>query len=139
MANGTETEIRVEHQEADHPARNERDVIIPLIDEQEAGRIYDPALLHFALWGGLIGALLLGWLGAAMANGDLPVAGLGQWAASGTTLGAVTGGGVGLAAGGLIGALIALYRLPPRSPKDHSHSEGSEMGRGANPPSENEQ
>lgn len=102
-----------------HHVHSDRDMLVPLVDEQEAGRIYDPSLLHWALWGALLGTVLLGWLGTAMANGDLPIAGLGQWAASGPLLASVTGGGLGIAVGGLIGALLALYRMPALHPEQH--------------------
>lgn len=94
--------------------RAERDLIVPLVDDQEAGRIYHRSIHRLALLGGLAGAAALGWLGWALAAGAMPVAGVGQWAAAGPGVGAFTGAGLGTAAGGLAGALIALYRLPAR-------------------------
>lgn len=96
--------------------RSERDLLVPLVDEQEAGRIYDSSIHRWATWGALAGALLLGGLGWALAGGALPVAGLGQWAASGTALATFTAAGLGAAAGGLTGALLALYQIPTRRP-----------------------
>jgi hypothetical protein len=134
VAQGAETEVRTESgaeqaragngQEEIHvePKRKPEDLLVPLVDEHEAGRIYSPAILRASLWGALLGALLFGWLGAAMANGDLPVAGLGQWAVSGPTLAAVTGGGLGIALGGLTGALIVLYWMPARRLHEHESS-----------------
>jgi hypothetical protein len=101
---------RTEH---DLPSRSE-DLVVPLVDEQQAGRIYDPSIHRWALAGALAGAVLLGLLGWAVAAGVLPLAGLGQWAAAGPAVGAFTGAGLGVAGGGLAGALLALYRLPPR-------------------------
>lgn len=95
------------------PLRTE-DIIVPLVDEHEAGRIYDPTITRLGLWGALIGAVLLGVTGYAIAAGSLPIGGLGQWSGTGASGGAVTGTGVGLAIGGLAGALIALYRMPAR-------------------------
>lgn len=96
----------------------ERDLIVPLVDEHEAGRIYDRSIHRLAVLGAVAGAAILGWLGWAVAAGSLPVAGLGQWAASGPLLGAFTGAGLGAAAGGLCGALAALFRLPRRTRPD---------------------
>lgn len=132
-----ETEPRVDFEPAAElrwtaPTRNE-DLTVPLVDEHEAGRIYDPSILRWALWGGLLGGLLLGWLGYAVAAGDLPIAGLGQWAANGAAGGAVAGAGMGLAVGGLVGALFALYRMPPRL-LDQNHQE-DESERPVNEPS----
>lgn len=131
-----ETEIHVERTHPDedqhhdhdgwmerHHIHSDRDILVPLVDEHEAGRIYDPSLLRWALWGALLASLLLGWLGAAAANGDLSIAGLGQWAAAGPLLAAVTAGGIGLALGGLIGALLALFRMPARHPEQHEDEE----------------
>lgn len=116
MNQEADTENRVEPTRTGPRWKDDRVVIVPLVDEQEAGRIYHPSLLWWVLWGALLGALLLGWVGFALAEGDWTVPGLGQWAASGTAVGATTGGGIGIALGGLIGALAALYRMPPRRP-----------------------
>ena len=92
----------------------ERNPVFPLIDKQEADSIYDRSIHRMTLLGALVGAVVLGWLGYAVAAGGLPVAGFGQWAGAGPGLGAFAGGGIGVAAGGLLGALIALFRLPHR-------------------------
>lgn len=101
---------------------SERDLIVPLVDVQEAGRIYDRSIHRLAVLGALAGALLLGGIGYAVAAGALPVAGLGQWAAAGPALGAFTGSGLGAAAGGLCGGLVALFRLPRRRLGQHETS-----------------
>lgn len=102
------------------PPRSEQDIRVPLVDEHEAGRIYDASIHRWALAGALVLGVALGLLGWAVAAGALPVAGLGQWAAGGPAVGAFGGAGLGVAAGGLAGALLALYRLPPRRPP-HRH------------------
>lgn len=89
-------------------------MLVPLVDDDKAGRIYDASLLRFALIGAFAGGVALGWLGYAIAAGVLPIAGLGQFAASGVGVGSFVGSGLGVALGGLGGAVIALYRLPPR-------------------------
>lgn len=90
-------------------------MLVPLVDDTRDGRIYDGSLSLYAVLGAAIGAVLLGWLGWALAAGAVAVAGLGQWASSGTAVGAFTGAGIGAAAGALAGALIGLYRIPARS------------------------
>lgn len=90
------------------------DVVVPVVDDDKAGRIYHPSIHRWALLAALVGAIVVGWIGYALAAGPLPVAGLGQWAVGGPAVGAFTGAGIGAAAGGLAGALGALYRLPPR-------------------------
>lgn len=107
------------HGHAEREAPRHRDgerPVAPLIDVDEAGRIYHPSIHRWGLVAAVVGALLLGWLGYAAGVGSLPIAGLGQWAAGGPAVGAVTGGGLGAAAGGLAGALAALYRMPVRQP-----------------------
>lgn len=97
-------------------SRREEELIVPLVDTQAAGRVYDPSILRWALLGAFIGAVLLGLLCYAIAAGALPIAGFGQFAASGVGVGTFVGTGLGVAIGGLIGALFALYRLPARTP-----------------------
>lgn len=112
-----ETDVVFTPQDAITAPRTERDVIVPLIDEHQAGRIYDPSIHRYAFWTALGCGLLVGWIGFAVAEGGLAIAGLGQWAVSGAAVGAVTGGGIGLAIGGFVGAVVALYRLPARHPE----------------------
>lgn len=90
------------------------DLVVPLVDSDQASRIYDASIHRWGLLAAAVGALLVGWLGYAVGNGSLPIAGLGQWAVGGPAVGAVTGAGIGAAAGGLAGALVALYRMQPR-------------------------
>lgn len=95
---------------------------VPLHDGAQAHRIYHRSLLTFALAGAAAGGAVLGWLAYAVAEGALPVAGLGQFAAAGWGVATFVGAGVGMALGGLAGGLVALYRLPPRKKKgDHAH------------------
>lgn len=95
------------HQEPDAgPVR------VPLRDEALGLRIYDGWILLGALVGALTGGLLLGWVGYALSTGDLAIAGLGQFAASGPAVATFTAAGIGVAAGGLAGALLGAWRLP---------------------------
>lgn len=95
------------------------DLLVPIVDAQGAERIHDPSILQLTLAGALIGAVLLGWLAFAIAAGGLPIAGLGQFSAAGAGAATFTGAGIGVALGGLVGGLVALYRLPPRRPMQH--------------------
>lgn len=88
--------------------------VVPIVDVHEAGRIYDRSIGRFALAGALLAGAALGAVAYAIAAGIWPVAGLGQFAAAGTAPATFVGAGVGIALGALTGALIALYRLPPR-------------------------
>lgn len=101
---------------ADSRPSNERDVLVPVIDEAHDGVVYDRSLTTYALVGALAGAVLGGWLGWALSVGAIAVTGLGQWAASGAAVGIFTGLGVGASVFGLLGALVALYRLNARPP-----------------------
>lgn len=137
MPHHPDTEIHMQHVASEPRWKEDGVVVVPLVDEHEAGRVYDPSLLRWALWGALFGGLLLGWLGYELADGGWTVTGLGQWAASGTAVGATTGGGLGIALGGLLGALLALYRMPPRRLHQHEQSRMQEKpaARGAIQPS----
>lgn len=92
------------------------DVLVPVVDVQDAARVYDRSILWFTLIGLLLGALVLGLLGAAIATRTAPVAGLGQIAAGGSGPAVVASGGLGAALGGCIGGILAMLRLPPRRP-----------------------
>lgn len=121
MEKEAEAGMKVRREAHEIHRQGDRVVVVPLVDEHEAERIYHPRLLRWALWGALAGALLLGWLGFALATGTLALAGLGQWATAGPVAGAVTAGGIGLAVGALVGGLAALLRMPARrSPRDNS-------------------
>lgn len=76
----------------------------------------------FALIGAFIGGVALGWLAYAVAEGNLPIEGLGQFAAGGAGVATFTGAGVGVALGGLVGGLVALFRLPRAQPPKHAHA-----------------
>lgn len=94
---------------------------VPLHDAPQEHPIYERSLLTFALLGALAGGVVLGWLGYAVAEGGLPVAGLGQFAAAGWGVATFVGAGTGVALGGLTGGLIALLRLPRADRKSHHH------------------
>lgn len=94
---------------------------VPLRDAPLEHAIYDRSLLAFALLGALTGGLVLGWLGYAVAEGGLPIAGLGQFSAAGWGVATFVGAGVGVALGALAGGLVALFRLPRAERKSQHH------------------
>ena len=85
---------------------------VPLTDAVGGHPIYHRSLFTFALIGALGGAAVFAWLGYAVVEGGLPIAGLGQFAAAGWGVAAFVGAGVGVALGGLAGGLVALFRMP---------------------------
>lgn len=95
---------------------------VPLHDALREHAIYDRSLVMFSLLGALVGGVILGWLGYAIAEGGLPIPGLGQFAAAGWGVAAFVGAGVGVALGGLAGGLVALFRMP-RAEKSKGHHE----------------
>lgn len=101
--------------------RSEADLTVPVVDQQPSGRVYDRSIHRNALLGALVGGLVFGAWAYAIATGRMPIVGLGQFAASGGGVALFVGAGVGVAIGGLIGALIALYRLPPRHAEGPQH------------------
>lgn len=92
------------------PDRNP--AVIPLVDAHGERAVYQSKILRFALVGALLGAVALGLAAWLVVNGTLPIAGLGQLGAAGLAVAVFTVAGTGVALGGLIGALCALYRLP---------------------------
>jgi hypothetical protein len=95
------------------PQEIERRVVVPLVDELPQGRVvYDHSIATLAIVGGVGGAVVLGLLAWMIASGLWAPRDLGQFAAGGPTVAIVTGTGIGVAVGALVGALIAVYRLP---------------------------
>lgn len=94
---------------------------VPLHDAPREHPIYDRSLLLCTLIGALAGAIILGWFAYAVAEGSLPIAGLGQFAAAGWGVATFVGAGMGVAFGGLAGGLIALFRLPRAQAGEHPH------------------
>lgn len=98
---------------------------VPLHDAPREHPIYDRSLVMFSLLGALVGGVILGWLGYAVAAGGLPIPGLGQFAAAGWGVAAFVGAGVGVALGGLAGGLVALFRMPraQSARQEHVHQQ----------------
>ncbi|WP_092994226.1 hypothetical protein [Thiohalomonas denitrificans] len=71
-------------------------------------------ITNLAAVGGIVGALLLGIVGFTVASGWAPLPYLGQFAAAGTSLAVFAAAGIGFSIGALIGALVAVVRLPRR-------------------------
>jgi hypothetical protein len=92
--------------------------VVPLVDEAEGRRIYDPAMLRAAVLGGLVGGIIVGFVGFALAVGWIAVAGLGPWAAAGSGPTTFAAASIGIAVGALGGGLFVLYRLPRRQPSE---------------------
>lgn len=81
-------------------------------DENPKGQlIYHPVILNQALiWAAVIG-VILSVISYLIAYGTIPVADFGQFSASEDWVAAITGFGVGIAVGGLVGALTGLYKM----------------------------
>lgn len=98
---------------------------VPLRDAPREQTIYDGSLVTLALLGASAGGIILGWLGYAVAEGPLPVAGLGQFAGAGWGVATFVGAGVGVSLGALAGGLIGLFRMPRaktgRPDDEHAH------------------
>lgn len=104
------TQSRTEHERVS--------VVVPLVDEAEGRRIYDPRMLRAAVLGGLVGGIIVGFVGFALAVGWVAVAGLGPWAAAGPGPTTFAAASIGIAVGALAGSLFVLYRLPRRQPSE---------------------
>lgn len=91
--------------------RTEEDLIIGTTNQGPHGLIYAPVMLHMALLGALILGLIFGFLSFMMAEGSWAVPDFGQFAASSYYIAAITGGGVGVALGALVGGLIGINRV----------------------------
>lgn len=85
--------------------------------DPEGNLVYDPIIGKLALWIGIGTALLLGILSYLVAMGIWPVQNLGQFAAAGPAVAVFTGGSLGLATGGLTGALIGLSKMVKKNRK----------------------
>lgn len=79
--------------------------------DPEGNLVYDPIIGKLAIWAGIATALLLGILSYLVATGIWPIQGFGQFAAAGPAVAVFTGTSVGLALGGLTGALIGLSKM----------------------------
>lgn len=92
--------------------KREEDLIVGYTDENPKGElIYHPVILHQALIWGVVLGVILGVLSYLVAYGIIPVADLGQFSASSDWVSAITGAGVGIAMGGLVGGLIGLKKM----------------------------
>ena len=81
---------------------------MPLVDEHDGRRIYDPALLSWTLAGALLGSLppaIVAWL---LSHGQ-GIAYYGQYFSGGHAVAVFTAASLGFAAGGLTGALLAVF------------------------------
>ncbi|ARS38145.1 hypothetical protein [Pontibacter actiniarum] len=88
------------------------DLLVPTLNtDPEGGPVYHPAIGKGALWGGLIGGVLVGALAWLVAAGVWPVVGLGQMAGGSYGAAAFMGFVLGSAVGGLIGSFIGINRM----------------------------
>ncbi len=107
-------ENRVRREQGDDTGGQRYMTRIPLVNELEGEPIYSPSIHRGALLGAVLGGIVSGVVAWGIAAGFLPIAGLGQFSASGAGVATFAGAGTGLALGGLIGSLIPLYQLPKR-------------------------
>ncbi|MEX2336807.1 MAG: hypothetical protein WD555_06015 [Fulvivirga sp.] len=90
----------------------EGDLLVPFQNKDpEGGPVYHPAIGKGALWGGIIGGILIGALAWLVASGAWPVVGLGQMAAGNYGAAAFMGFLMGSAVGGLTGSFIGINRM----------------------------
>jgi hypothetical protein len=87
--------------------------------DPEGNLVYDPIIGKLTLWIGLATALVLGIVAYLVATGVWPIAGLGQFAAAGSSVAVFTGASVGLALGGLTGALIGIGKMKKKDKRQH--------------------
>lgn len=92
--------------------KREEDLIVGYTDENPKGElIYHPVILHQALIWAIVLGIILGVLSYLVAYGTIPFADLGQFSASSDWISAITGAGVGIAMGALMGGLIGLNKM----------------------------
>ena len=100
--------------------KTEADLIVGNTNyDPEGNLVYDPIIGKLALWVGIATALVLGIVAYLVAVGVWPIAGLGQFAAAGSRVAVFTGASVGLALGGLTGALIGLSKMVKKNRQRH--------------------
>lgn len=93
-------------------SKREEDLIVGYRDEDPMGKpVYDPIILKMTLLWALLTGVVVGVLSYLVARGSLPIQDLGQFSASQDWVAGVTGAGVGIAIGGLIGGLTGLKRM----------------------------
>lgn len=95
--------------------KREEDLVVGYTNNGPHGLVYDPIILRLALFGAAIGAITLGFVGYMVAEGRWPIVDLGQFSAVFPGTAMVTAAGVGVAIGGLIGALIGLHHMIKKS------------------------
>lgn len=83
--------------------------------DPEGNLVYDPIIGKLTLWVSLATAVVLGIVAYLVATGVWPIAGLGQFAAAGSSVAVFTGASVGLALGGLTGALIGIGKMKKKN------------------------
>lgn len=102
--------------------RREEDLIVGYTNEGPMGLpIYDPVILNTAAIGALLIGVLLGVISFLVARGVWPIQDFGQFSASQDWVAAITGGGVGIAIGGLAGALLGLNRMLKKHKKSSKY------------------
>lgn len=96
--------------------RTDEDLIVGNTDyDPEGNLVYDPIIGKLTLWVGLATAVTLGIIAYLVATGVWPLAGLGQFAAAGSSVAVFTGFSVGFALGGLTGGLIGIGKMKSKS------------------------
>nr|WKN38585.1 hypothetical protein K4G66_07705 [Tunicatimonas sp. TK19036] len=104
-----------------HPdIRTDEDLVVGNTNyDPEGNLVYDPVIGRLALWTGIGTALAVGLISYLIATGLWLIPSFGQFAAAGPTVAVFTGGSVGLATGGLTGALIGLSKMVKKNKEKH--------------------
>lgn len=112
------TNHRQKEQEKNHTP--EADLVVPVVNNDPEGNpIYHPAIGSRALWGGLLGGVIVALLVWLIGSGVWPIVGLGQLASATPGVTAYFGFVIGSAIGGLAGGLSGLrYMLMNHIPED---------------------
>lgn len=97
--------------------RREEDLVVGYSDKGIEGTVYDPIILKLAVIGAILLGGIFGLLGYLVAEGSWAIVDFGQISAVYTATAAITTAGVGMALGGLIGALVGTYRMLNKSEK----------------------
>lgn len=96
------------------------DLLVPMTNNDPEGNpVYHPMIGKGALWGGIIGGVLIGFVFWMIADGAWAVVGLGQLSSGGRGPAAFMGFCIGSGIGGLIGATMGIFKMLRIQKKNH--------------------